>query len=121
MANLRRRVADRDITIELSEHAMKALASEGYDPQFGARPLKRVIQNRIENALATRLLTGEFAEGDSILIDYELENFVFRTTNGGRETREGEDHSARSVKEATVSPGRNGRTSPSAQLSVRLR
>ena len=87
MANLRRRVADRDITIELSEHAMKALASEGYDPQFGARPLKRVIQNRIENALATRLLTGEFGEGDSILIDYELENFVFRTTNGGRDPR----------------------------------
>merc|ERR1712224_652533 len=81
MANLRRRVADRDITIELSADAMKALASEGYDPQFGARPLKRVIQNRIENALATRLLTGEFGEGDSILIDYELENFVFKTVN----------------------------------------
>ena len=81
MANLRRRVADRDITIELSADAMKALASEGYDPQFGARPLKRVIQNRIENALATRLLTGEFTEGDAIVIDYELENFVFRTTN----------------------------------------
>ena len=81
MANLRRRVADRDITIELSADAMKALASEGYDPQFGARPLKRVIQNRIENALATRLLTGEFTEGDAIVIDYEMENFVFRTTN----------------------------------------
>ena len=81
MANLRRRVADRDITIELSTDAMNALASEGYDPQFGARPLKRVIQNRIENALATRLLTGEFGEGDSILIDYELENFVFKTVN----------------------------------------
>ena len=81
MANLRKRVADRDITIELSANAMKALASEGYDPQFGARPLKRVIQNRIENALATRLLTGEFTEGDAIVIDYERENFVFGTTN----------------------------------------
>ena len=89
MTNLRRRVADRDITIELSPAAMKALASEGYDPQFGARPLKRVIQNRIENALATRLLTGEFTDGDVIVIDYEMENFVFRNTKEPSSATEG--------------------------------
>jgi ATP-dependent Clp protease ATP-binding subunit ClpB len=90
MANLRRRVADRDITIDLSAEALKALASEGYDPQFGARPLKRVIQNRIENALATRLLTGEFTDGESIVIDYERENFVFKSTNQSRSETDSE-------------------------------
>ena len=75
--NLRRRVAHREIDIEVTERAMNALASEGYDPQFGARPLKRVIQNRIENPLATKLLVGELNDGDRIVIDYEGEQFTF--------------------------------------------
>ena len=82
MANLRKRLADRGITIEMTDRALKALASEGYDPQFGARPLKRVIQQRIENPLATRILTGESSEGDQVLVDYEGENFTFATSGG---------------------------------------
>ena len=77
ITNLRRRVAHREIEIEVTDRAMNALASEGYDPQFGARPLKRVIQNRIENPLATKLLVGELLDGDHIRIDYEGEQFIF--------------------------------------------
>jgi ATP-dependent Clp protease ATP-binding subunit ClpB len=77
ITNLRRRVAHREIEIEVTDRAMDALASEGYDPQFGARPLKRVIQNRIENPLATKLLVGELLDGDHIRIDYEGEQFIF--------------------------------------------
>jgi len=77
LANLRRRLEERGLAIELSEAATRALTSEGYDPQFGARPLKRVIQQRIENPLATRILTGEFAEGDVVTVDFDREQYVF--------------------------------------------
>ncbi len=77
LAHLRTRLAERGLAIELTAPAIHALASEGYDPQFGARPLKRVIQQRIENALATRILGGEFAAGDVIEVDYQREMFVF--------------------------------------------
>ncbi|MGH7175747.1 MAG: hypothetical protein ACREJC_00075, partial [Tepidisphaeraceae bacterium] len=56
---------------DISSDAEKLLAEEGCDPQFGARPLKRVIQQRIENPLAQKLLNGEFAEGDTIRIDLD--------------------------------------------------
>ena len=77
VGNLRRRLAHREIDLEVSDRAMQALADEGYDPQFGARPLKRVIQNRIENPLATRLLVGELSDGQRIGIDFEGEQFTF--------------------------------------------
>jgi ATP-dependent Clp protease ATP-binding subunit ClpB len=77
LAILRKRLDDRGISIEMTDRALDAVASEGYDPQFGARPLKRVIQKRIENPLASRILTGESAEGDTVLVDYEHENFTF--------------------------------------------
>jgi len=77
MGNLRKRLGERGLEIALTERATNALTSEGYDPQFGARPLKRVIQQRIENPLATQILTGEFNEGDTVKVDYERENFTF--------------------------------------------
>ena len=60
------RLAARGIVAELSEGAAKVLAERGYDPVFGARPLKRLIQREIENPLARRILSGEFGEGDTI-------------------------------------------------------
>jgi ATP-dependent Clp protease ATP-binding subunit ClpB len=57
--------------------ATAALASEGYDPQFGARPLKRVIQHRIENALAGKILAGEIGDGASVRVDYQGKSFTF--------------------------------------------
>ncbi|MCZ7569279.1 MAG: AAA family ATPase [Ardenticatenaceae bacterium] len=64
-----RRLIDAGLTIELSESARELLAEEGYDPQFGARPLKRVIQRRVESPLSKKLLAGEFVEGDKIRVD----------------------------------------------------
>jgi len=60
------RLATRGIAVELSDGAAKALAELGYDPIFGARPLKRLIQREIENPLARRILSGEFGDGDTI-------------------------------------------------------
>ncbi len=85
LANLRRRLEERGLEIMLTQAAVDALSSEGYDPQFGARPLKRVIQQRIENPLATRILTGDFQDGDTVHVDYERENFTFSTNPGAFE------------------------------------
>jgi ATP-dependent Clp protease ATP-binding subunit ClpB len=68
LEGLRHRLAGRNLKIELSEAARKLLGEEGYDPAYGARPLKRVIQQRIENPLAGHLLRGDFVDGDTILV-----------------------------------------------------
>jgi len=74
---LRKRLAARGLQLELTDAARKALADEGYDPQFGARPLKRVVQQRLENPIASRILAGECAEGDVIVVDHKGKSFVF--------------------------------------------
>jgi ATP-dependent Clp protease ATP-binding subunit ClpB len=66
---LTRRLADRDMTLEVSEEALDLLADAGFDPVYGARPLKRAIQQRIENPLAQEILQGRFGPGDGIRID----------------------------------------------------
>ena len=66
---LRKRLADRDLSLELTDAAKKQLGDEGYDPLFGARPLKRVIQQRIENPLASKLLDGDFPPGSTVHVD----------------------------------------------------
>ena len=67
---LRRRLAERDLRLELSEAALDQLAAAGFDPVYGARPLKRAIQQRIENPLAQRILAGEFTAGTTIRVDW---------------------------------------------------
>jgi ATP-dependent Clp protease ATP-binding subunit ClpB len=69
--DLNRRLAARGLTIELDEKAMTYLAQKGYDPSFGARPLKRVIQREIENPLSLALLKGEYVKGDTIRLTLE--------------------------------------------------
>jgi ATP-dependent Clp protease ATP-binding subunit ClpB len=66
---LTRRVAERDIEIELTDDARTLLGNLGYDPTYGARPLKRVVQKQLVDKLALKILEGEFTEGDSVLID----------------------------------------------------
>ncbi len=66
---LRKRLADRKLDIRLTGRAKEAIASEGFDPDYGARPLKRVIQREVQDGLARRMLTGEFTEGDTIQVD----------------------------------------------------
>ena len=74
---LRSRLADQDIGIELSSDAVDALVEEGYDPVYGARPLKRVIQKHIENPLATSLLGGAFGPGQTVSVDCVDGDFSF--------------------------------------------
>ncbi len=74
---LERRLADQEIELTLSQEAVDALVEEGYDPVYGARPLKRVIQKRIENPLASRLLAGDFAPGDMIRVGYHDGTYTF--------------------------------------------
>ncbi len=71
------RLSDRQITFEATPAAKKALVEEGYDPAFGARPLRRVVEKQVENALARRILAGEFAEGDHVLVDFDGEVYTF--------------------------------------------
>jgi ATP-dependent Clp protease ATP-binding subunit ClpB len=70
-AKLRERLAERRIELELTDAAKEALAEAGWDPAYGARPLKRAIQRLVENPLALRLLEGDFADGDTIRVDAE--------------------------------------------------
>jgi ATP-dependent Clp protease ATP-binding subunit ClpB len=79
MRDVQKRLAERKIAIELTDEARKVLAERGYDPVFGARPLKRVIQRVIENPLAVEVLAGKFREGDHIIVDSpDRESFVFK-------------------------------------------
>jgi len=85
VAYLDRRLAARKMVLELSEAAREHLARTGYDPAFGARPLKRLIQKEIENPLALKILEGEFADGDRIKADYDSKGgkIIFRKVEGG--------------------------------------
>ncbi len=69
LARLRTRLADRGIELELTDEAKQVVADAGWDPTYGARPLKRALQRLVENPLALRLLEGEFADGDTIRVD----------------------------------------------------
>ncbi len=71
LARLRALLADRKLTLELSDAAMAKLAEEGYDPAFGARPLKRAVQRLLQNPLALKILQGSFVEGDAIRADVD--------------------------------------------------
>ena len=66
---LRKRLADRDMSLEISDQALDLLGNVGFDPVYGARPLKRAIQQKLENGLAQRILAGEFGPGDSVKVD----------------------------------------------------
>ena len=69
LQNLRRLLSERKIELTLTEKARELLFHEGYDPQFGARPLKRAIQRLIQDPLAMKLLDGEVVPGDSLTVD----------------------------------------------------
>ena len=80
LEHLRKRLAARRITLEVTDAAKQVLASEGYDPTFGARPLKRTIQRLIQDPLALRILEREFNEGDTVTVDALGPELVFRRT-----------------------------------------
>ena len=74
---LERQLAENQVRFEVSDEVIDAIADEGYDPAFGARPLKRVIQRKLQNPLATELLKGHFPEGSGIRVDLEDGEFIF--------------------------------------------
>ena len=69
LRRLRERLAERGVELELTDDAKAAIAEAGWDPAYGARPLKRAIQRMLENPLALELLEGRFAEGDTVRVD----------------------------------------------------
>jgi ATP-dependent Clp protease ATP-binding subunit ClpB len=77
VARLRRRLDERGVELELTDAAAELLAREGYDPAYGARPLKRLVQRRIENPLAQRILAGEVRDGDRVVVDAEGDELTF--------------------------------------------
>ena len=79
LARLRKRLAERELGLEISPAALAQLVEVGYDPVFGARPLKRAIQTYLENPLAQRILAGDFLPGSTVHVDYkDGEGFTFR-------------------------------------------
>jgi ATP-dependent Clp protease ATP-binding subunit ClpA len=77
LAHVRQLVEGQGMRLEVSEAARKFVANAGYDPQWGARPLKRAIQRLIENPLSRELLGGRFVEGDTIMVDVQDGALVF--------------------------------------------
>jgi ATP-dependent Clp protease ATP-binding subunit ClpC len=80
--DVRERLAEHDVQIEITQAAKEHLAEEGYDPEYGARPLRRVIQSRIEDALSDYILMGRFEAGTTILADYVDDELIFTEKAG---------------------------------------
>ncbi|HPA00657.1 MAG TPA: AAA family ATPase, partial [Chiayiivirga sp.] len=78
IAQLEKRLAERQLRLEISEAALDLLGNIGFDPVYGARPLKRAIQQQLENPLARQILQGAFASGDTIAVEAEGGHLVFR-------------------------------------------
>jgi ATP-dependent Clp protease ATP-binding subunit ClpB len=77
LARLRERLAERGLVLELTDAAKEAVTEAGWDPTYGARPLKRALQRLVENPLALRLLEGDFAEGDTVRVDAQNGELTF--------------------------------------------
>ena len=82
LERLRSRLAEQDLHLEIDPEAMTALVEQGYDPVFGARPLKRAIQRALENPLSAALLEGRFGPGESIVVSHDGEAMCFATVDG---------------------------------------
>ena len=76
---LARRLRDRSLGLEVTDPAREALARRGYDPAFGARPLKRLIQREVQDPLALRLLSGEIREGETVVVDADGDELTLRS------------------------------------------
>jgi len=72
-------MGQRDLTLEVSQDAREFLAEKGYDPDFGARPLKRTIQREVQDPLALKVISGEINEGDTVHISQQGDRLIFET------------------------------------------
>ena len=84
---VRERLGERGVDLKVSTTAKSEIVREGYDPDFGARPLRRVIERRIENPLAKRVLAGEFEMGDIIVVDFTDGIFSFSSEPGAKRSK----------------------------------
>ena len=83
---LKKRLADRHIEVKLTEKAKELLVKEGYDPAYGARPLKRTIQRLVLDPLAVKVLKGEFKDGSTVVVDAKADNIIFAKKEIGAPT-----------------------------------
>ena len=72
------RLGELGLGLQVTDEARELIAAEGYDPVYGARPLRRVIQQRLENPLSAELIKGDFRDGDTVVVDVDGEEFTFR-------------------------------------------
>jgi ATP-dependent Clp protease ATP-binding subunit ClpB len=91
MARLLKRLASRKITLQLDDAARKWLADEGYDPVYGARPLKRVIQKALQDPLAESLLAGEILDGSTVVVTAGPEGLIIGDRVGSTDQKPPED------------------------------
>ncbi len=80
---LEKRLGDRRMTLKLADAALDFIAEVGYDPVYGARPLKRIIQRQLETQIAKGILRGDFSDGDTIFVDIENERLAFKRLHSG--------------------------------------
>jgi ATP-dependent Clp protease ATP-binding subunit ClpB len=78
LQHLKKRLLDQRVVLDFTPALIDKIADEGYDPQFGARPLKRVIQREIENRLASKLIAGQITHNNQITVDYQEGSYLFR-------------------------------------------
>ena len=79
MNDLKKLLLQNEITLEITPDALDYLGEQGFDPQYGARPLKRVIQKELVNELSKKILSGEVEKGKKIIVDAFESGLVFRT------------------------------------------
>jgi ATP-dependent Clp protease ATP-binding subunit ClpB len=110
LGEVQRRLAEHDLTIELTPAAQRLIAAEGFDPAYGARPLKRSIQRLVENPLARALLEGRFPAGSMIRIDADnmTGTLVFQTADESVVASAGQRRDARAAREVLVPSGVTG-------------
>ncbi len=80
LQRLNKLLADQNVTLEVTKLAAEGLAARGYDPVYGARPLKRVIQTVVQNPLAQKILNGDIANGDHVTVDLKDDVFTFEVS-----------------------------------------
>ena len=105
MDQVKKELDEKKIGLEMTEEAKKHLAEKGFDPVFGARPLRRLIQNEVEDSLSDEVLGGNLNDGDVALVDLEDDKIVIRNKGKAAEDSTGDDDGASADDEAPVEAG----------------